>query len=363
MFRVALGLASCAYGLDWKQLPDAPWTARSDTCGGVLNGTIVIAGGHANSDYTNDVWMSKDAGKSWTEVLSSAPWVARSYHSCVVLPGERLLLVGGHAGKEWFNDVWVSGHSLDLASWTQLAKNASFAPRAAGSLQYQASTGHVFYMAGSNGLLPPAGFHTTLYNDVWVSKDEGSTWNLVNASPSYAAREGFTGQSSGNAVVIGGKSLAIMGGERSYLPTGFFSDIWTSEDGASWTLRKEHAEWTGWSGGSLWNLKGRSGHIIASQSNTDGSSTLWLSGGYLGRSDVWCLGNVRNASDLSRPWYRVASKSPWHGRFDHMMTVVRNQLLVFSGENSAAGIGGPYYNDVWAAELEECKANADVVLV
>lgn len=320
-----------------------------------------MAGGHADNNYTNDVWVSPDAGASWKQVLanSTAPWKARSYHSCVALPGGRLLLVAGHAGNEWFNDVWVSGAN-DFATWTQVTEQAEFPKRAAGSLQYQATTGKIFYMGGSNGLLPPVGRGTTLYNDVWASEDEGATWKQVTDSAGWKAREGFTGQSSGMDVVVAGQSLAVMGGEEGYFPGSYFSDIWTSEDGATWTERKKKAEWAGASGGSIWNLKGRSGHIVASEPRTDGSQTLWLSGGFLGRSDVWCI-NVKDAEDLKMPWTRVAKSSPWHGRFDHIMSVVGSKLVLFGGENSAAGFGGPYYNDVWTAELEECPTSALMV--
>jgi hypothetical protein len=249
-----------------------------------------------------------------------------------------------------------------LATWTQLADQAPFAARAAGSLQYQEATGKVFYMAGSDGLLPPAGFGTTLFNDVWVSNDEGKTWELATADAGWAAREGFTGQSSGNDVVVAGESLVIMGGEQGYFPTGFFGDIWSSKDGVEWVQRREKTEWTGFSSESLWNLKGRSGHIVTSQKKEDGSSVFWLSGGYLGMSDVWCL-NVRSVDDLSNPWTRVAKTSPWHGRFDHMMVVVGNKLVLFAGENSAAGFGGPYFNDVWAADLEDCPVAEDALQV
>eukprot|EP00662_Eupelagonemidae_sp_cell21_P001422 gene1422-15012_t len=67
---VVVCAACSATALTWAPQPDAP--GRSDACGGVLNGTIVMAGGHADSNYTNDVW-----------VLRHAPWSPRSYHSCV----------------------------------------------------------------------------------------------------------------------------------------------------------------------------------------------------------------------------------------------------------------------------------------
>ena len=39
-----------------------------------------------------------------------------------------------------------------------------------------------------------------------------------------------------------------------------------------------------------------------------------------------------------------------------IMHVVGNKLVLYAGENSAMGFGGPYFNDVWAAELEACPA-------
>lgn len=359
-FAVAFGVAH-AGALEWQQLPDAPWSARSDTCAGITKNEIVIAGGHANSAYTNDVWSSPDAGVSWNQVVANgtAIWSPRSYHTCVILPGNRMLLIGGHAQTSWYNDVWISGPD-DFSNWTQLLEHAPWQARAAANLQYQSSTGKLFYMGGSDGLLPPAGFGTTIFNDVWVSSDEGASWELATAQAPWAAREGFTGQSSGMDIVIGGSSLTVMGGENGYLPWGYFGDVWSSEDGATWVQRREKAEWAGFSSRSIWNLKGRSGHIVASEQKNDGTTTLWLSGGYLGRSDVWCLSGVQTAADLERPWTRVSKSSPWAGRYDHVMAVVDKKLIMFSGENSAAGIGGPYYNDVWSADLEDCPTTSEV---
>ena len=83
---------------------------------------------------------------------------------------------------------------------------------------------------------------------------------------------------------------------------------------------------------------------------------------YDGRSDIWCI-DVKTAADQARPWTRLAKSSPWHGRFDHMMQVVGDQLIAYGGENSGAGIGGPYYNDVWSATLEACPSANDVMVV
>lgn len=167
----------------------------------------------------------------------------------------------------------------------------------------------------------------------------------------WKPREGFSGQSSGNAIVIGGKTLAIFGGERGYLPWRFFGDVWTSEDGANWTEQSKKAGWAGISSGSLWDVFGRSGHIVAQS-----EGTLWLMGGYLGRSDVWCVST--SGAEMTGQWVNVAKKSPWPGRYDHLLAVVGKKLVLFGGENSAAGFGGPYYNDVWSADITACAPGA-----
>ena len=163
-----------------------------------MSGTLVIAGGHAtkpgNSNYSNDVWTSDDGGNSWQQVLEHAPWSPRSYQSCVVLPQDRLLLVGGHDEDDWFNDVWISGPKSDLTHWEQLHADAPFSARCAAALQYQDSSGKVFFMAGGEGLPRYAGGSgATLYNDVWASSDDGATWELVTENADFKAREGFTG--------------------------------------------------------------------------------------------------------------------------------------------------------------------------
>lgn len=333
--------------LVWKEATSgAPWSHRSDLCAAVLGGRIVLTGGHADSNYTSDVWTSED-GETWELVLEEAPWAARSYHSCAVLPGDRMLIVGGHSQNEWYNDVWVSGPQGNVSHWEQQTPHAAFAPRAAGSLFYQEGTKTLYYLGGSDGLLPPAGKPgaTTLFNDVWLSKDEGKTWSIATPAAPWPAREG---ESGGSGVVIGDdEELALMGGEAGYFPDSFFSDVWTSREGLNWTMRAEKAEWTD---GGLWNKKGRSGHIVAKQT-TPGGDVLWLAGGYLGKHDVWCIGNVKTAADLARPWTLVG-EAPWKGRYDFGLTVIGgDQLVMFGGENSALGFGGPYYNDVWIAQL------------
>ena len=207
------------------------------------------------------------------------------------------------------------------------------------------------------GLLFP-GSNASLFDDVWASDDDGASWARVIEHAGWDAREGETG---GVGVVVGGggeeEAITLLGGEAGYTPGKFFADVWTSKDGAAWTERRTKAEWAGFGAGSLWNLKGRSGHIVAKQEAeaAGGNATLWLAGGYLGLHDVWCLGGVRGAADLEREWQRVGD-APWAGRYDHILVPFAGKLVMLGGENSAFGTGGPYYNDVWTATMPPCPA-------
>merc|ERR1712048_661875 len=124
-------------------------------------------------------------------------------------------------------------------------------------------------MGGSDGvLLPLSG--TTLFRDVWSPSDDGVTWDLVTDSAEWSAREGISGQSSGNDLVIAGTSLVAIGGEKGFLPWDCFDDLWTNDDGKAWTKQRSNNDW-----------KCRTGHVVAQQPIDDGSVTMWLAGGFL----------------------------------------------------------------------------------
>merc|ERR1712050_289804 len=59
--------------------------------------------------------------------------------------------------------------------------------------------------------------------DVWSSADDGSTWSLVKAQPSYSARSGH------GVVILPGYMVLIAGWPE-------LSDIYFSKNGADWIL-------------------------------------------------------------------------------------------------------------------------------
>ncbi|MEO0404536.1 MAG: hypothetical protein AAF193_06660, partial [Bacteroidota bacterium] len=70
------------------------------------------------------------------------------------------------------------------------------------------------------------------FNDVWSSPD-GVNWTLETDNAPWAGRSQF------GATVFDGK-MWITGGNSSYTPGNEFNDLWSSTDGANWTLENSN---------------------------------------------------------------------------------------------------------------------------
>ena len=192
-------------GRTWNvQTTSAKWYTRCCHAAVELsNGTVLVLGGHDMVDapsgpggYRNDVWASDDLGATWRLVVEHAEWSPRDALAVVRLEDDSLLLLGGHDGasdaSQWHADVW---HSTDGGrSWKLKTNAAEFTPRSAHAV---AVVDGVIYTMGGwsvNGLL----------NDVWKSSDQGSTWTSLGESP-WEPRWWFSALSFNGAVyVVGG---------------------------------------------------------------------------------------------------------------------------------------------------------------
>ncbi len=67
------------------------------------------ADGHVCFCVVSLVVRMRAAGATWTLVIASAPWAARSAHTTVIdAAGAIYVLGGGTGGSSYFNDVWKS---------------------------------------------------------------------------------------------------------------------------------------------------------------------------------------------------------------------------------------------------------------
>lgn len=309
---------------DWTELnPSSPWSVRSDPQLAYLGGRLLLLGGHANNQYYNDVWSSGDGGRTWAQ-LPNAPWAPRSYHTAKTM-GSFLYLLGGHDGNMWYNDVW---RTADGSSWTQVTDRAPWKARAATALQVR--QGKMYLMGGSDGLLAPIG-NGTLFNDVWVSEDEGKSWVEATPAAPWPAREGLQKLT---ALYGPNETIILTAGEAGYSGP-YFNDVWGTTNGVDWELMNKAADFTPRSGNLLLNVNG----------------ALFTFGGYglPMKHDAYCLppGNAAGR------WKKL-SDAPWKGRFDYDMEVLGGNITLLAGEASLFGAGGPYFNDVWQLAAPMC---------
>ena len=219
-------------GATWKQVTaSAGWSARYDHSSVVMpDGSIVLMGGFDSiKGYKNDVWQSTDYGETWTLVNASAGWTARQEHSSVVMPDGSIVLMGGSvSGYIEKNDTWRS--TDNGTTWTQITPSAGWSAR------YDHSS---VVMPDGSIVLTGGYSSTTPYfnNDVWRSTDYGATWAQITTSP------GWVGRYKHSCVVMPDGSIVLMGGQNIYGVSN--NDVWRSKNnGTTWTKLLD-AEWVG----------------------------------------------------------------------------------------------------------------------
>lgn len=127
---------------------------------------------------------------------------------------------------------------------------------------------------------------------------------------------------------INDSTILLMGGSDSTGKT--YNDVWRSDDmGQSWHLELKEASW--------------SPRVNAVAVSVGGITILTGGGGPGGASnDVW------RSDDLGSSWREVIAVAPWLGRSAHMVSVVKQTLVLMAGFGAGLGLHG--LNDVWISE-------------
>jgi hypothetical protein len=177
---------------------------------------------------------------------------------------------------------------------------------------FEAREGHaVLEFNGRMWLFGGRGTSNAPLNDVWSSSD-GANWTLETQSAAWPARSHFA------AAVFDGR-MWVTGG----LGAGNLDDVWSSPDGINWTLELQSAPWGK-----------RYGHTVTSY-----RGELWLTGGtfnYAPTNDIW-----RSPDGVS--WTQDPTP-PWPGRSEHA-AVEHNNLLFIMGGQAESWL---FLQDVWA---------------
>lgn len=232
-----------------------------------VNRLWIVGGFNGSPNYLTDVWSSSN-GSSWNRVTSGLPWLERFFHSVVVFK----------------NKVWVFGGQNNV---------------------------HDFPSKTSSP--------TLFFNDVWSSSN-CVNWTRVTAAAPWAGR----GLIYGSAVFKG--RMWVIGGGRYRAPDAAavtYNDVWSTEDGANWTLHTANAPWSP-----------RRSHSVCVFDNR-----LWIIGGYSDGSsidEIWSSADGANWAQL--PAAPGANSSNMWPRRDTAITMHLGMPHL---------IGGPSVSDVW----------------
>ena len=291
----------------------APFSPRYGLSGTVFGGQMWVVGGAASDAsasvtyWYGDVWSSSN-GSSWTQATASAPFGGR-YGSQVLSYNGLLWMIGGNQTNALKNDVWSSP---DGANWTQVLVNqpggtaTHFSPREDfGAIVFN---GAMWVIGGWSG---------TTKNDVWTSTD-GITWTQVATTGGLTGRWGFM-------MTVYNNRLWIMGGATGGPnPTGGHSDVWSSPDGAAWTM--------------VSNLN-NFGNLFYSQATVLNNQILLTAG----EEFTWGPRDYLKSSSDGITWAFGDPMFP--SRFYHLGLNFNNQTWVIGGMNNITT--RTYYNDVW----------------
>lgn len=294
----------------WMQLSSvAEWGARSGHDGQFFKGRYYLIGGRNASDtLQSEVWSSAD-GIQWR--LDGAPphpsWNPSDNLAAAVHSGALWVAAGFQlCGPDNSNCVF---QTADGTGWSQaLSQGHAEFP---GRREHRMIThnGQLFLLGGRTGIAPTA-------RRVHSSFD-GMDWTLLlDPAPYLAARRPCVVSFRDRLWMIGGRREEVLG-ESVYL-----AEVWTSVDGASWTLAN-----------SAPGFAARNQHECL----IFGEEIVLLGGtpdNVAGLNDVW------TSSDGVH--WRQRETPPWPARRAFAVASNGSSVLLFGGADNSSR-----YGDVW----------------
>lgn len=155
-------------------------------------------------------------------------------------------------------------------------------------------------------------------------------WRCVTENAAFAARDGA------GALVFQDKMWLLGGwnpGDKVHFPLICNSEIWSSADGASWTLENPQAPWEG---------RHTAGYVVH-------NDRMWIVGGDCNQghyqNDVW-------SSTDGIHWELANDHVPWAPRVLHYTLAFDGRIWVMGGQTipNFADADEVFHNDVWNSD-------------
>ena len=275
---------SSANGKDWEKC-GVNFASYQSFATAVFKGKIYTFGGRntVNSTRNNRVLSNDDCDQGWGEVLADghAYWDKRQGLAVAVL-NDTLFLTGGYAGSTRYrNDVWSSTDGAVWAKENSTGLGSRYAHR---MLSFK---GTLYISGGSSS------YNNTL-QDV-LSSGNGVNWTqIANQASLKRQGHGFVAH-KGKFYIIGGSE------ETSNGTDSYKNDVWSSVDGATWTIEQNATIGTA------------RGNIRAVSMN----GKIYIMGGLYNSSNLNNRDNSVWSSTNGTTWTIETSTPGWTSRFNY----------------------------------------------
>lgn len=269
-----------------------------------------------------------------------SPWGKRAYHTLVRDPNGCAVLTSGQSFLHFYNDVWVScdaGSSWTCASPDGRNDSAIFSPRA-GAAGAVAADGRLVVSGGSFSILSI--IDRKFFSDVWTSGDGGHNWELVTVAAGWSPRSGPRVVAVSDPSGKQSTSLFLIGGEHGFTAADQLGDVWRSagDDLTTWTCISSSSTWAP-----------RSGHGVfgVSVSPRSGFPTqLLLVAGWPLLYDVWLMPSPFSSSAWEQMGSAYNCSSASCGRFDFAFANDASHVWSIAGSHAVSTFGD-MLNETW----------------
>lgn len=275
---------------------------------------------------------------TWLLQNRRADFSARYAHAALLNMRQQIFVIGGatadmgqggHSG--YLNDVWVSEDQGQSWDWVT-PRTPKFSPRRGHAAVMNSNQIVMFVLGGFCG-------KSCFMND-WWSSENGDVWQKLGSAP-WSARHGHA------AIITSKENLIVLGGHDG---SAYLNDIWSIQDPeqamvySTWVQVRPTSQSDGSDDSSIFSP--RYGHAVV----IDSEDHILVMGGFFAdkkAGKVQCFHDVWRSTDEANSWDLVVSHAPWSGRYQHAaLSTANNEVFIIGGLN----VDLERCNDVWRSK-------------